>query len=252
MSKYIPKEFAPRIYSAWLRIFQTMTERERSEALLAIAAYPSYEPEDVPLWPFLKGEIDRQYETFKGFSQQQSDKRKGRTMDNHGQPRSTMDNHGHPPSSNNKKKEDGIRNKNTYIPASESASASSSASEEPRRAEKKTSVIQKPEGVELDDWSAFLKLRKEKKMPLTKRALDLMHAEGKKANLSMQQVIVKCLEESWAGFKASWLENKPVEKHEESSIHKVRNPGPPPSKDDDGWKAQEAYFKSLNMFKGAS
>ena len=77
-----------------------------------------------------------------------------------------------------------------------------------------------------------------------------MRSEGKKANLSMQQVIVKCLEESWAGFKAAWLENKPMEKHEETSIHKVKNPGPPPSKDDDGWKAQEAYFRRIGMFKG--
>ena len=95
-----------------------------------------------------------------------------------------------------------------------------------------------------------MKLRKDKKMPLTQRALDLMRSEGKKANLSMQQVIVKCLEESWGGFKAVWLENKTAEKHEEPSIHKVKNPGPPPSKDDDGWKAQEAYFRRIGMFKG--
>ena len=45
-------------------------------------------------------------------------------------------------------------------------------------------------------------------------------------------------------------DNSTTEKHEEPSIHKVKNPGPPPSKDDDGWKAQEAYFRRIGMFKG--
>lgn len=49
MAKYIPKEFAPNVFPAWLEIFKTLTQEERLELLLAITAFPSYEPKGVAL-----------------------------------------------------------------------------------------------------------------------------------------------------------------------------------------------------------
>ena len=107
MSKYIPIDFAPRVFSAWLKIFKTLTEEERSEILLGIAGYPEYEPKGVALWSFFKGELDRQFEKHKEYSQKQSERRKGKeTADDHGQPRSTADDRGNPRSTIREKIED--------------------------------------------------------------------------------------------------------------------------------------------------
>lgn len=58
------------------------------------------------------------------------------------------------------------------------------------------------------DW---LKIRKGKKLPFTRTALDGMIREAEKAGLTLNQTIKKCCEESWAGFKASWLtDEKPA------------------------------------------
>ena len=73
-------------------------------------------------------------------------------------------------------------------------------------------AIQKPDGVEPEDWQAYLKLRKQKRLPLTQRALDSMLAEAEKADLSPQQMIVCCLERSWASFRADWYEKEQAEK----------------------------------------
>ena len=73
-------------------------------------------------------------------------------------------------------------------------------------------AIQKPEGVESEDWQAYLKLRKQKRLPLTQRALDSMLAEAEKVSMTPQQMIVCCLEHSWASFRADWYEKEQSEK----------------------------------------
>lgn len=55
------------------------------------------------------------------------------------------------------------------------------------------------------DW---LKIRKTKKLVLTDDAYELLKAEIEKSGLSAADVIKKCNENSWGGFKAVWLENK--------------------------------------------
>lgn len=249
MSKYVPKEFAPRIYSAWSRIFQTMTERERSEVLLAIATYPNYEPTDVPLWPFLKGEIDRQHQTFAELCQKQSDRRKGKgeTADDRGQPRSTTDDHGQPPSTINKNKEEGIRNKEDGIDMSLPSAEPSACVSKPKK--KKTNV-QKPEDVEQADWDAYLRIRKQKNLPLTDRALNLLRNEGKKAGITLQQVIVKCLEKGWAGFEAEWVAGQKQTQPPKKNIFLVNHKEEPPeekeivpSRDEDEWNKAQPYVK---------
>lgn len=72
--------------------------------------------------------------------------------------------------------------------------------------------IQKPEGVEYEDWQAYLKLRKQKRLPLTQRALNALLSEAQKANMTPQEVIVYCLERSWGAFRADWYEKEQSEK----------------------------------------
>ena len=56
-----------------------------------------------------------------------------------------------------------------------------------------------------NDW---LKVRKEKKAPLTETALDRIQVEAEKAGLTMQELVELCCEKSWQGFSASWVEPK--------------------------------------------
>jgi hypothetical protein len=63
-------------------------------------------------------------------------------------------------------------------------------------------------GVSKKIASDWLKIRKAKKQVLTETALDGVVLEANKAGLSMDAAIKKCCENSWAGFKASWLTNE--------------------------------------------
>jgi len=56
----------------------------------------------------------------------------------------------------------------------------------------------------INDW---LKVRKEKKQPLTQSALDATKRESAKAGLTLTEAITVCCENSWAGFKASYMKN---------------------------------------------
>jgi len=55
----------------------------------------------------------------------------------------------------------------------------------------------------VEDW---LVIRKGKKLPVTDTAIEGIQREFKKAGLTDDQGLRKCCEESWAGFKASWLD----------------------------------------------
>lgn len=56
--------FRPLVYRDWLPLFQAMSEHDRSELLLAIAAFPDYEPENVALWPFFQEQLEKQRSTY--------------------------------------------------------------------------------------------------------------------------------------------------------------------------------------------
>lgn len=51
----------------------------------------------------------------------------------------------------------------------------------------------------------YLKIRKAKNSPLTETALKGIKREAEKAGLALEQVLVICCEQNWAGFKATWL-----------------------------------------------
>lgn len=55
-----------------------------------------------------------------------------------------------------------------------------------------------------DDW---LTLRKGKKAPVTKTAVDLAADEAKKASISLNDALRMCCMRGWSGFKAAWLQN---------------------------------------------
>jgi uncharacterized protein YdaU (DUF1376 family) len=54
------------------------------------------------------------------------------------------------------------------------------------------------------DWMA---IRKTKNLPLTQTALDNIQTEADKAGITLVEAITIAARESWAGFKASWLQN---------------------------------------------
>ncbi len=112
-----------------------------------------------------------------------------------------------------------------------------SASQSASVCKKKTISVQKPDGVEQEDWDEYLRLRKTKRAPLTKRALALLQSEGEKAEMTLQEVIVKCLEKSWVGFEAKWIEKEKTAEEESRDYWKIK-----PVHD---WRAeQEAYIKA--------
>ena len=56
-------------------------------------------------------------------------------------------------------------------------------------------------------WCDWIALRKQKRLPLTAQALALVQSEATKAGKTIAEVLQICLQNSWAGFRASWLTN---------------------------------------------
>ena len=58
-----------------------------------------------------------------------------------------------------------------------------------------------PEGLAND----YLAIRKAKKSPLTKTAVEGLEREAAKAGISLEDAIRTCCERGWVGFKADWI-----------------------------------------------
>lgn len=52
--------------------------------------------------------------------------------------------------------------------------------------------------------SDFLEIRKAKKLPLTKTAIDGIEREAEKAGLTLEQAVTACCEYGWGSFNAGW------------------------------------------------
>jgi len=65
--------------------------------------------------------------------------------------------------------------------------------------------IQAPEGVAIQTWQDFQKLRKTQKAPLTQSALDGIKSEATKAGWSLDDAMRECCARGWRGFKAKWV-----------------------------------------------
>jgi len=94
MSKYIKKAFSPHLFHDWTHLFRNCTPEQRSELLLAITDYPEYEPNiEVPIWDFIKSQLENQYQALTTKSQQMTANRNNgkqkSTEANQSQPKST-------------------------------------------------------------------------------------------------------------------------------------------------------------------
>ncbi|MDR1498703.1 MAG: hypothetical protein LBS34_00240 [Rickettsiales bacterium] len=73
--KYVPVQFAPRVYAEWAELFEDLTCEQNCEILKAIAKYPNYEPKDCGgIWKFIKSQIDKDYIEFCAHNEQQKEK----------------------------------------------------------------------------------------------------------------------------------------------------------------------------------
>lgn len=70
--------------------------------------------------------------------------------------------------------------------------------------------IIKPDGVSEDLWMDFVALRKAKKAPITKTAIQAIIREAGKAYIPLEKAIEITIERNWIGFKSDWL--KPEER----------------------------------------
>ena len=85
---------------------------------------------------------------------------------------------------------------------------SPSPSPSPESSQKNTA----PDGVNIQVWQDFQKLRSSQKAPITKTALDGIRREADKAGLSLNQALQLCCERSWRGFKAFWIKESDAER----------------------------------------
>ena len=57
-------QFSPHLYSDWAELFKVLTDKQKADVLMAITLYPDYEPENNPVWGFIKLQIDKEYQAF--------------------------------------------------------------------------------------------------------------------------------------------------------------------------------------------
>lgn len=70
------------------------------------------------------------------------------------------------------------------------------------------SAIFKVSDVDQNVWQDFVTLRRAKKAPITKTAMDGIRSEAQKAGLTYDAALRMCCERGWSGFKADWLVDK--------------------------------------------
>lgn len=80
-----------------------------------------------------------------------------------------------------------------------------------RKKSKKDQKLELLAGVDSKVAEQYLEIRKEKKLPLTELAVDMIKAEAALLNWTLEQAIRKCCEKAWAGFKAQWVLNEQKE-----------------------------------------
>ena len=233
------KIFRPLIYRDWLPIFQTMSEHDRSELLLAIASFPDYEPEGVALWPFFREQLRKQralYQEKCDKNQRIADERERRRAEGSERTRTCTNvddgtrtcTNVHECTPNLEPRTYNLEPKNlepkkeTEKETAPAPSAQDAPVSQPSAGKKaKRSSLCKPKEVPEALWNDWLSLRKQKRLPLTAQALAIVQAEATKAGKPLAEAIEICLQNSWAGFKASWLENQSRGDSSSSSVFKA-------------------------------
>ena len=198
MSKYVPAKFAPVIYRSWANLFKNLTSDQKAEVLMAITLFPDYEPTiEIFAWDYIKAELEQEYEKFLAKKEQAKN---ARALVDERRPASTLVDLVPVPVPVPKKEID--KEKTHPSPSAQDASVSTP----PAKKAKRTSVC-KPADVPENLWCDWIALRKQKRLPLTAQALALVQSEAAKAGKTLADVLQICLQNSWAGFKASWLTN---------------------------------------------
>lgn len=82
------------------------------------------------------------------------------------------------------------------------------SSPEKRREEKKENNIVTPDGVSVEVWNAFLKVRKAKKAPMSDLALAGIKREADAAGWTLEDALQECVTRGWQAFKADWVAQK--------------------------------------------
>jgi hypothetical protein len=99
----------------------------------------------------------------------------------------------------------------------------SNAREEKRREEKNKPKSQKHSsppvgddelfpGVDQQVISDFKALRKQKKAPITKTAMDRIASEAQKSGMSLEGALRMCCSRGWQGFQADWVERRSADR----------------------------------------
>ena len=105
------------------------------------------------------------------------------------------------PSMNHHLNHKGIHSKGAGAPAESSNAGGKGGNKLPRALGVRELVAEGVERQHAEDW---LKVRKDKKLPLTQTAFDGMKKEATKAGLSLAEAVKVSATHSWAGFKAAW------------------------------------------------
>lgn len=77
--------------------------------------------------------------------------------------------------------------------------------QERKKERKEKEEINKPDSVTDQTWKDFLTHRKNKKAPLTGRALTGIENQAKKAGWNLEDTLIECLNRGWTGFKSEWV-----------------------------------------------
>ena len=210
MSKYVPAKFAPVIYRSWANLFKNLTSDQKAEVLMAITLFPDYEPTiEIFAWDYIKAELEQEYEKFLAKKEQAKnaralvdERRPTSTEGDERRPASTLVDLVPVPVPVPVPKKEIDEEKTHPSPSAQDASVSTP----PAKKAKRTSVS-KPADVPENLWCDWIALRKQKRLPLTAQALALVQSEAAKAGKTLADVLQICLQNSWAGFKASWLTN---------------------------------------------
>lgn len=62
--RYTPKKFSPIIFQEWGELFKELTAEQKAEVLMGITMFPEYEVKGVPVWSFIRSQLQNQLDTF--------------------------------------------------------------------------------------------------------------------------------------------------------------------------------------------
>lgn len=84
-------------------------------------------------------------------------------------------------------------------------------------------MTDRPEDITKDHWDQWIPIRKLKRLPVNDAVIEKMRREAEKAGLTLDQSVLKCIENGWAGFEARYLENQQQRK---GGIERLGNSNP--------------------------